>query len=139
MTMQVTEALEILGAKRVIWIDDRFNIKPQQLAAMLTNGLEIALDCDFPELQAILEAYDTDPDRAVHDVTQKLTDLDAQRIEEIRTKFFAQERMRNAISTDELSGAEIALACRLLGVAAEDRWTFEKASKRAPTTTASTA
>jgi hypothetical protein len=61
MTMQVSQALEILGAKRVIWIDDRFNTTPGQIAALLTNSLETAMACAFPELQAALEFYETDP------------------------------------------------------------------------------
>ena len=129
MTMQVSEALEILGAKRVIWIDDRFNTTPGQIASLLTNSLETALACAFPELQAALEAYETDPASAVQNVTQIVTDLDAQRIEEIRTAFFARERTEKDFPTNELSGDAIASACQLLGVATEDRWTFEKADK----------
>ena len=37
MTMQVSQALEILGAKRVIWIDDRFNTTPAQLADLYAD------------------------------------------------------------------------------------------------------
>ena len=132
MTMQVSEALEILGAKRVIWIDDRFNTTPGQIAALLTNSLETALACAFPELQAALEAYETDPASAVQNVAQIITDLDAQRIEEIRTTFFARERTEKDFPTNELSGDAIASACQLLGVAAEDRWTFEKADQDLP-------
>jgi hypothetical protein len=42
MTMQVSQALEILGAKRVIWIDDRFNITTARIATLLTNSVETA-------------------------------------------------------------------------------------------------
>lgn len=132
MTMQVCQALEILGAKRVIWIDDRFNITAAQIATLLTNSLETALACAFPELQAALEAYDIDPAGAVHTITQILADLDAQRIEEIRATFFARERTEKGFPTNELSGDAIAIACQLLGVAAEDRWTFEKADLDLP-------
>ena len=132
MTMQVSQALEILGAKRVIWIDDRFNSTPGQIATLLTNSLETALACAFPELQAALEAYETDPASAVQNVTQIVTDLDAQRIEEIRTSFFARERTEKDFPTNELSGDAIESACQLLGVAAEDRWTFEKADQDLP-------
>ena len=75
MTMQVSQALEILGAKRVIWIDDRFNITAPQIATLLTNSLETALACAFPELQAALEGYEIDPAGAVQTITQILTDL----------------------------------------------------------------
>ena len=132
MTMQVSEALEILGAKRVIWIDDRFNITAAQIATLLTNSLETALACAFPELQEALETYEIDPASAVQTVTQILTDLDAQRIEEIRATFFARERTEKGFPTNELSGDAIASACQLLGVTAEDRWTFEKADQDLP-------
>jgi hypothetical protein len=132
MTMQVSEALEILGAKRVIWIDDRFNITPVQIATLLTNSLETALACAFPELQETLEGYEVDPAGALQSVTQILTDLDAQRVEEIRTAFFARERTEKDFPTNELSGEAIASACQLLGVSTEDRWTFEKADQDLP-------
>ena len=117
---------------RVIWIDDRFNSTAAQIAALLTNSLETALACAFPELQAALEGYEIDFAGAVQTITQILTDLNAQRIEEIRTTFFARERTEKGFPTNELSGDAIASACRLLGVAAEDRWTFEKADQHPP-------
>ncbi len=132
MTMQVSQALEILGAKRVIWIDDRFNITAAQISTLLTNSLDTALACAFPELQAALEGYEFDPAGAIQTITQILTDLDAQRIEEIRATFFAQERTAKGFPTNELSGDAIAIACRLLGVVAEDCWTFEKADHDLP-------
>jgi hypothetical protein len=130
MTMQVSRALEILGAKRVIWIDDRFNITPAQIATLLTNSLETALVCNFPsELQEALEGYQNDPVSAVQNITQILTDLDDQAIEAIRATFFAQERDDQNLATNELSGGAIEIACQLLGVAAGDRWTFEMADQ----------
>ncbi len=129
MTMEVSRALEILGAKRVIWIDDRFNITPAQIATLLTNSLETALECAFPELQDALGVYEIDPDGAIQTITQILTDLDAQRIEAIRATFFDRERTKDGFPTNELSGDAIASACRLLGVSTDDRWTFEKADQ----------
>lgn len=132
MTMQVSQALEILGAKRVIWIDDRFNTTPTQIANLLTNSLETALACAFPELQVALESYEIAPADAVQNITQILTDMDGPRIEEIRTTFFARERTDRDFPTNELSNDAIARACQLLGVATEDRWTFEKADQDLP-------
>lgn len=132
MTMQLSQALEILGATRIIWIDDRFNITPAQVATLLTNSLETALACAFPELQAALETYDIDAAGAVQNITQILSDLGSQRIEEIRATFFERERTEKDFPTNELSGNAIETACQLLGVAAEDRWTFEKADQDLP-------
>jgi hypothetical protein len=129
MTMQVSQALEILGAKRVIWIDDRFNTTAAQLATLLTNSLETATACGFAELQDAFGTYEFDAASALQTVTQILTDLDGQRVEEIRAAFFAQEQAEKGFATNELSRDAIASACQLLGVAEEDRWTFEKADQ----------
>ncbi|MBN9065310.1 MAG: hypothetical protein J0H60_02240, partial [Rhizobiales bacterium] len=60
--MEVSEALNILGAKRVIWIDDCFNDTPAQLAVLLTNSLETATACDFAELNDALAQHEYDAD-----------------------------------------------------------------------------
>lgn len=127
MTMIVSRALEILGAKRVIWIDDRFNTTARQLAVLLTNSVEIAVACEFPELQEALESYAIDPDSAIQNVTQIVAELQITRFEEIRTQFL--DRKESDFPTDELSSDAIARACQLLGVAPEDCWTFEKADQ----------
>lgn len=130
--MQVSQALEILGAKRVIWIDDRFNTTPNQLAVLLTNSLEIAQACEITELQDALAGYEFDAAAAVQTITQILTDLGNQRMEEIRAAFFAKEKTEKEFPTNELSVDAIAKACHFLGVADNDRWTFEKADKDLP-------
>jgi len=132
MRMQVSEALEILGAKRVIWIDDRFNATPGQLAVLLTNSLEIAHACEIPELQEALAIYEFDAAAAVQKITQILTDLGSDRMEEIRASFFDKEKAEREFPTNELSTDAIAKACELLGVADNDRWTFEKADQDLP-------
>lgn len=132
MTMQVSQALEILGAKRVIWIDDRFNTTPAQLASLLTNSLETAIACEFAELKDVLATFDIDQGNALQSVTQILTDLPTARVEEIEAAFFAMEGHDNAFPTDELSTDTITTACQLLGVAKTDRWTFEKADRDLP-------
>lgn len=127
--MKVSEALTVLGAKRVIWIDDRFAATPAQLASQLTNGLEIAQACKIPELQDAFDAYDADAAAGLQMVTQVLTDLEPQRVEEIRAAFFVEERADKEFPTNELSADAISTACQLLGVAEADRWTFEKAEQ----------
>lgn len=132
MMMQVSQALEILGAKRVIWIDDRFNATPGQIAVLLTNSLEIAQACEIAELQDALASYEFDAAAAVQTITQILTDLGSERMEEIRTTFFAKEKAEKEFPTNELSADAIAKACQFLGVADNDRWTFEKADQDLP-------
>lgn len=134
MTMMVAEALSVLGAKRVIWIDDRFNETPEQLAKLLTRSLEITKACAFPELEAVLEAYEIDPTGGLPAVTQIFADLSPDRIEEMRTAFFAHEQAEKEaeLPTTELSADVIDNACALLGIAPEDRWTFGKADRELP-------
>jgi hypothetical protein len=127
--MEVSEALTILGAKRVIWIDDCFNDTPAQLAQMLTNGLETAQACGFPELADALAGYEFDADTAVGAVTQVLTDLPSERVVAIKAAFFEKEGAEKHFATGELSAASVEQACGLLGVADVDRWTFEKADQ----------
>lgn len=128
MTMSVSHALNILGAKRVIWIDDRFNVTPAQLATLLTTSLEIAQACEIPELQDALANYEVDAAGAVQIITQTLTDISTQRVEEIRSAFFAKEKAESQFPSNELSADAIAKACQLLGVADNDKWTFERAN-----------
>lgn len=132
MTMQVSHALEILGTRRVIWIDDRFKTTPAQLAELLTNGLEISQACEFPELKTALATYDIDAAGAVQTITQILTDLSGERVEAIRDAFFSREKAEKGFPTNELSADAITSARQLLGVAANDCWTFEQADGGLP-------
>ncbi len=127
--MKISQALEILGVKRVIWIDDHFNETPAQLANLLTNSLETTQACEFPEFQDALTMYEFDAAAAVSEVAQILADLPPERIEEIKAKFFAEEATQKDFPSKELSADVISKACELLGVEKKDRWTFEKADQ----------
>lgn len=129
MTMQVSQVLDILGVTRVIWIDDRFNTTPAQLAALLTNSLEVAQACEIRELEGALAAYEFGAASALQAITQILVDIGPQRMEEIRSAFFAKEKTESSFPTNELSADAITKACQLLGVADDDKWTFEKADQ----------
>lgn len=125
--MQVTQALEILGAERVIWIDDRFDeITPPQLAKQLTDYFDVTLACEFLELEEALEVYEIDPDRTTQEVAQILTDVRPQRFREIKTIFFEKGKILGQFNEHELSSDVIAKACELLCVDEEDRWSFEE-------------
>jgi hypothetical protein len=127
--MEVSEALAIVGAKRVVWIDDCFNDTPPQLAALLTNSLEMAIACDFAELNDAFAQYEYDADAARANIAQILADLPGERVAEIKAAFFAKEGESKDFATGELSSDAIDKACAILGVADEDRWTFEKADQ----------
>lgn len=127
--MEVSEALAILGAKRVIWIDDCFNDTPAQLARLLTNSLETTKLCEFPELADAVAAYEFDADSAIASIIQILTDLSGDRVSKIKSDFFAREGKDKGFATGELSSASIEQTCALLSILQEDRWTFEKADQ----------
>lgn len=127
--MQVDQALHILGAKRVVWIDDRFDETPSRLAQQLTEYVEVALACDFTELKEALELYEIDSTSATQKVAQILTDLTTERFREIRTVFFEEGGMLGRFPANELPDDVLTKACELLRVDKEDRWSFEKANQ----------
>ena len=130
MTMKVAEALELLGAKRVIWIDDRFNkTSAAQLAQLLTNNIEVSRGSGFEELNDGFDVYDIDSTAGVQQITQLLVDLPEGRFAEIETTFRARQGAERNFPTNELSMECIDKACELMGIKPEDRWTFEKADK----------
>jgi hypothetical protein len=128
MTMKVSEALTILGTKRVIWIDDRFNkTTPAQLAQLLTNHLEVSKECAFVDIGDAFLVYEIDPANGAQLLEQRLTDLPHERFLEIESLFRDKEGMKKLFPTNELSSTLIARACELMGITEEDRWTFERA------------
>lgn len=130
--MDVAQALEIAGVTRVIWIDDRFNETPEQVARMFTNNLEISRSCEFPELSDALARVEYDPEGVTMEIAQILTDLPSARFQTLKAAFFEKEGAEDHFATKELSAETVETACQLLGVAAEDRWTFDEASNRLP-------
>lgn len=131
--MQVSQALQILGVERVIWIDDRFGeITPPQFAKQLTDYLEVALACELSELKKALDLYEIDPTRATQEVAQILTDLSPERFRKIKTIFFEKGKTLGYFPANELSSDVIAMACELLRVNEEDRWSFEEADQNLP-------
>ena len=105
--MEVSEALNILGAKRVIWIDDCFNDTPAQLAVLLTNSLETATACDFAELNDALAQHEYDADTSRGAIAQILADLPAARVAEIKAAFFTKEGESRDFATGELSATAV--------------------------------
>ena len=105
--MEVSEALAILGAKRVIWIADCFNDTPAQLAVLLTNSLETAIACDFAELNDALAQHEYDADASRAAIAQILADLPVERVAAIKAAFFAKEGEGKNFATGELSATAI--------------------------------
>jgi hypothetical protein len=126
--MLVSEALSCLGSKRTIWIDDQFNeAPPEKLADLLLNGWEVAVQCNFDELKAILPKAEYGADAVRVELVEKLTELTPRRRNEMQAAVLVRETMEGAIPSRELSEPTIDKICTLLGVHTEDRWTFDNA------------
>ena len=130
--MQIDQALATLGIERVIWIDDRFCQTPAELAKLLTISVETTRSCQIPELGAALSVLEVDVDTTMHQITQVLADLPKARVAEIRGNFFLAVSQDDEFPANELPAEAMDLACELLGVSAEDRWTFDKADRELP-------
>jgi hypothetical protein len=111
-----------------IWIDDVFNETPEELAALLLNSWEIAVQCNFVELQPILIKAEFGVEAVRVELTEALTQLAPKRRYEMRATFFRHEDMEEIFASAELSDPAIDKICALLGVQFEDRWTFAKAA-----------
>lgn len=120
--MLVSEALQCLGSKRAIWIDDLFTETPRELAEMLIQNREVALACEFTELEEVLQKAKYGEDAALNELVQVLQDLSATRRDEIKQRYFTYEAKK------EFSKESIEKVCALLGVDAKDRWTFDEAA-----------
>ena len=131
--MHIDQALNTLGVERIIWIDDRFCQTPAELAKLLTISVETTRSCQIPELKAALSVHDVDVDAAMNQITQVLADLPVARVTEIREDFFHAVSQDDEFPTNELPAKAMDLACELLGVSAEDRWTFDRADRELPT------
>jgi len=125
----VSEALSCLGSNRTIWIDDLFNKSPTELANLLLDSWEIAIECDFDELDPIIRRAEYGAEAVRVELIEKLAELAPKRVEEIRDTFFAHESMKDLFASDELPGKAVEKICSFLGVKQEDRWTFDAATK----------
>jgi hypothetical protein len=126
--MLVSEALSCLGSKRAIWIDDVFNKTPTELADLLLHSWEIAIECNFDELDELLRRAEFGAEAVRPQLIEQLTQLSPTRANEIRAGFFAHEATKEIFASGELSDPTIEKICSLLGVRTEDRWTFDKAT-----------
>lgn len=122
--MNVGEALQVLGANRVIWIDDHFN-KGDQLAKLLLNNIEAAKNSTDESLVDILGRYEYSSDP--HELEQYIKDAAPEVLAKLKDEFFAQEAEAQQMATRDLSESDVGKACHLLGVKDTDRWTFKDA------------
>lgn len=125
--MLLSQALDCLGTKRTIWIDDIFNESPAELAQLLLNRRETALACSVHEIRPVLEQAQFGEEAVLPQLVELLAALGPERRSQIRQAFFAQESEDDSFPSDELTQPTVFKVCGLFGISAEDRWTFDRA------------
>lgn len=48
--MKIIDALKALGSTKVVWVDDKFNQTPHDIADLLIRDRQIAAACGSPSL-----------------------------------------------------------------------------------------
>src|SRR5689334_24751379 len=114
--MEVGDALRIVGCKRVVWIDDKFNITPEQVAELLWRKRELAIACAFPEFEGVFEKAAVDEGVTKHEHGQKLTDLQRERVIDIRNRFLEREAETEGFAAEDLTEKRVEQVCRLLDI-----------------------
>lgn len=130
--MQIADALECLSVNRVIWVDDLFKKTPRDLADMLINAYETALECGFDDIAEILATTPYDEDAARIALAEQLNSLTPERNEEIRAIFLEREAGAEEFKTAELPEPSVSRVRELLGISEGDCWTFDKAAAEIP-------
>lgn len=130
--MRAIEALNCLGANRTIWIDDIFSEGPNDLASLIMNNREIAIECGFEEIAPYLEAAEYEEEKALADLTECLNEIGPIECEKIRQGFFAKQSEMGHAPSDEMSSHDSERVCKHLAIAGQDRWNFDKALENLP-------
>ncbi|WP_208509544.1 hypothetical protein [Variovorax paradoxus] len=129
--MELKEVLEALGTDRVIWIDDKFNRTPEQLADQLIGSPELARRAGNADINAALERYEfQEGSNGLDELRQVLVDMSPAERDALSQAFFDAETHAATMATPELSDQVVRETCALLGIAAEDRWTFKDAMQK---------
>lgn len=131
--MLVSDALSCLGTKRTIWIDDLFNDTPAELAKLLLESWEIAVSCNFEEINDLLSRAEFGAEAVRVELIERLTELGPDRNSAIKESFFAHEAMKHVFASRELQNFVVEKVCTLLNIREEDCWTFDKAGTQLAT------
>jgi hypothetical protein len=126
--MKVVDALTLLGAQRVVWVDDHFNRDALGLAKLLIDGLEVTRECGIPEIAQLLESYSASDPSATRDaIAEVLADTEDARRDQIRQIWFEKERELQKRSGFELHFNSVGKICEILNIKPADQLTFESA------------
>ena len=123
--MTPIDALKLLGATRVIWIDDRFaTASAEKLVSILIEHADMALPICRGALQESLRKIVDGDDAGNAELDQEVANLP----EQDRTALLRavlKEAENNG--QDELSDEQIESVCKHLSIAGSDRWPFDGA------------
>lgn len=126
--MELREILQALGTDRVIWIDDKFNRTPAQLADQLVASPELARKAGNAAVNTALDNYEfQEGSNGLDELRQVLLDMSPTDRDALSKAFFDAETAAVPMAAPELSDQVIEVACSLLNIRPEDRWTFSDA------------
>ena len=121
--MPLEDVKRTLGVERFVWIDDMFGQERPELANLVMRHAEVA--AAFPELGGLLAAREYRD--VADDVAQAIGDLPDRRREEIGQALLQADARPDP--ADELPLNALEAACDALGVAKEDRLTFDQGER----------
>lgn len=123
--MTPIEALNLLGSRRVIWIDDRFvTASAEKLVNILIEHADIALQVCPDALKGPLLKISEGDDTGNAELDQAVANLNVNDCT-VLLRAVLQEAENNGLN--ELSNEQIDSVCVHLSIAAQDRWPFDGA------------
>lgn len=127
--MKPIEALELLGSKRVIWIDDHFGFDTvEALAKQLTEHLEISRQLGLTDFEPIFERIDYEDPNALADLIEMLNQAAVTERARIAQSFHAQFVAASKENV-ELTADQIQWVQEHLQIKPQDSLPFDKAEK----------
>lgn len=126
--MTPIEALNLLGSRRVIWIDDRFaTASAEKLVGILIEHADIALQVCPDALKGPLLKINEGDDTGNSELDQAVANLGENDCTSL-LRAVQKEAEKNGLN--ELSDEQIESVCQHLSIAAQDRWPFDGAEAR---------
>ncbi len=127
--MKPIAALELLGSKRVIWIDDQFGQDTvEKLAKLLGDHLEISRTLELEDFEPIFVRIDDEDQEARIDLIEMLKETDPAKRTEIARRFHAKSVEANQ-DVPDLNSEQIKCVQEQLNINAADSWPFDEAER----------
>lgn len=125
--MRVDEAMDALGIRRTIWIDDYFEPSRLALVDVLLSDIEVTARIDFPGL-VLPSEFDPGGDA----LKEFINNLPEDKRTELHGLFLAAAAQQHGAPAKELDNESVQRTGALLRVRDEDRLTFEAANDAIP-------